>query len=39
MPYIVSNGQLANILTKGLPRVNFEGLITKLGVIDIYTPT
>lgn len=33
MPYIASNRQLANFLTKGLPQVNFEGLITKLGMI------
>ena len=36
MPYIASNRQLVEILTKGLPRVNFEGLLIKLGMIDIH---
>lgn len=31
--------QIADILTKALPRVNFEELKFKLGMIDIYYPT
>ena len=37
--YITSNAQLADFLTRWLPRVNLEGLITKLGMIDVHAPT
>jgi len=39
MTYVASNGQLADFLTKGLPRVKFEDLLVKLGMLDIYAPT
>ena len=31
--------QVVNIFTKVLPRVKFEDLISKLRMIDIYSPT
>ena len=30
--------QTADILTKALPRSNFDGLCTKLGMINIHNP-
>ena len=39
MPYIKSSRLLADFLIKGLPRVNFEGLSSKLGMIEIHAPT
>ena len=38
-PFIPSTQQTTNILTKGLLQPNFEHLINKLGMIDIYAPT
>jgi hypothetical protein len=39
LPFIPSNQQTADILTKSLGRTTFEYLISKLGMIDIYAPT
>ena len=39
MPFVPTTQQTADILTKGLPRPQFEFFITKLGMIDIYAPT
>ena len=39
MPFVPTTQQTANILTKGLFRPNFELLINKLGINDIYAPT
>ena len=36
--YIPTRQQIANILTKALPRTNFEELSCKLGVYNIYKP-
>lgn len=38
MPF-VSSQQVADILTKGLFRPNFEFLVSKLDMLDIYAPT
>ena len=37
MPF-VSSQQVADILTKGLFRPNFEFLVSKLDMLDIYAP-
>ena len=37
-PYVPTNGQLADVLTKGLNNVVFQGLISKLGMKDAYSP-
>jgi len=37
--YISSKEQLADILTKGLPRAQHEHLISKLGVLNVFAPT
>lgn len=34
-----SSDQTADILTKALPKANYENLRSKLGMIDIYDPT
>ncbi|TYK06529.1 putative mitochondrial protein [Cucumis melo var. makuwa] len=39
IPYIPSSRQVADILTKGLLRPNFDFCVSKLGLIDIYVPT
>lgn len=39
LPFVTSNQQTADILTKSLARPNFERLIAKLGMTDIYAPT
>ncbi|XP_038882214.1 uncharacterized protein LOC120073436 [Benincasa hispida] len=39
IPYISSSQQIVDVLTKGLPRQNFDTYVSKLGLIDIYTPT
>lgn len=39
MPFVPTTQQIADILTKGLFRPNFELLISKLGMINIYAPT
>ena len=38
IPYVTSRKQLANVLTKGLPRPNFISCVSKLGMIDIFEP-
>ncbi|KAA0037943.1 putative mitochondrial protein [Cucumis melo var. makuwa] len=37
--YIPSSQQVADVLTKGLLRLNFDLCVSKLGLIDIYVPT
>ncbi|RVW82434.1 Retrovirus-related Pol polyprotein from transposon RE1 [Vitis vinifera] len=37
--YVPTKHQTADILTKALPRPNFEDLTFKLGLYDIYSPT
>lgn len=39
MPFVPSAQQIADILTKGLLRPNFELLTSKLDMINIYAPT
>ena len=39
MPFVPTTQQIANILTKGLIKPNFEFLTSKLDMIDIYAPT
>ena len=36
-PYVPSQGQLADILTKGLRTPNFDRIICKLGMDNIYS--
>ena len=36
--YIPTSEQIANVLTKGLPRGQFENLIVKLAMEDIFSP-
>ncbi|KAK2981051.1 hypothetical protein RJ640_007654 [Escallonia rubra] len=38
MPFVPTSQQVADILTKGLFTPNYEFLISKLGMIDIYAP-
>ena len=37
--YVNSKNQLADILTKGLPRIQHEYLVGKLGVLNVFVPT
>ena len=39
MPFIPSEQQTADVLTKGHFRPKFESFIDKLGMINIYAPT
>ncbi|KAA0055541.1 Cysteine-rich RLK (RECEPTOR-like protein kinase) 8 [Cucumis melo var. makuwa] len=39
IPYIPSSQQVADVLTKGLLRPNFDFCVSKLGLIDIYVST
>ncbi|TYJ98049.1 reverse transcriptase [Cucumis melo var. makuwa] len=39
IPYILSSQQVADVLTKGLLKQNFDFCVSKLGLIDIYVPT
>ncbi|TYK07542.1 Cysteine-rich RLK (receptor-like protein kinase) 8 [Cucumis melo var. makuwa] len=39
IPYISLSQQVADVLTKGLLRTNFDFCVSKLGLIDIYVPT
>jgi len=39
LPFVPTSQQVTDVLTKGLFRSNFEFLISKLGMIDIYAPT
>ena len=36
MTYVPSKSQIADVLTKGIPREDFENYVDKLGMIDIY---
>ncbi|PRQ26842.1 putative RNA-directed DNA polymerase [Rosa chinensis] len=38
-PFVYTEDQLADVLTKGVSRKVFDNLIGKLGMIDIYAPT
>ena len=38
MPYISTTEQVPNILTKGLHKRQFENLISKLAIDDIFKP-
>ena len=37
MPYVLSGGQLVDVLTKGLNGATFHGIISKLGMENIYS--
>ena len=37
--YTSSSRQIADILTKALPKANYERMKSKLGMLDIYHPT
>jgi len=37
-PYISPQGNLADLLTKGLDNKNFERIVSKLGMINIHSP-
>ena len=39
MPYIPTEEQAADILTKGLPKKQFDKLVSKLEMEDIFKPT
>ncbi|KAA0051972.1 reverse transcriptase [Cucumis melo var. makuwa] len=39
IPYIPSSQQVADVLTKGLLKPNFNFCVSKLGLINIYVPT
>ena len=38
MSYIPTTSQVANVLTKGLPKAQFENLVSKLAMSDIFMP-
>ncbi|PRQ55087.1 putative RNA-directed DNA polymerase [Rosa chinensis] len=38
-PFVNSEEQLADVLTKGVSRKIFDSSVDKLGMIDIYAPT
>ena len=38
LSYTPTNSQTADVFTKALPRASFEGLCSKLGMINIYCP-
>lgn len=38
IPFVPSSEQLADVLTKGLFTAMFEGFLSKLGMINIYSP-
>ncbi|PRQ54709.1 putative RNA-directed DNA polymerase [Rosa chinensis] len=38
-PFVNSEEQLADVLTKGVSRKVFDSSVDKLGMIDIYAPT
>ena len=39
IPYIPSNQQVADVLTKGLLKQSFDPCVSKMGLIDIYIPS
>ena len=38
IPYMPSDSQLADVLTKGLPMTRFQKITNKLKMEDIYSP-
>ena len=38
-PFVRSTNQLVDVLTKAVLNKDFDSIIDKLGIIDIYTPT
>ena len=38
LSYIPSRRQVADVMTKSLTQEKFEGFISKLGMINIYSP-
>ena len=38
MPFVPSKDQVSDIFTKGLAKTDFESLVCKLGLYDIYKP-
>ena len=38
MSFVQTKDQVADIFTKGLQKLSFEGLVSKLGLIDICSP-
>ena len=38
IPFVSSENQLADLLTKGLPIKRFEELTSKVGMMDIHLP-
>ncbi|PON32605.1 hypothetical protein PanWU01x14_359740 [Parasponia andersonii] len=38
MSYVPTKQHVADVLTKELPRQNFEDMLDKLGMINIYSP-
>ena len=38
MPFVPSKDQVTDIFTKGLAKTDFESLVCKLGLYDIYQP-
>jgi hypothetical protein len=39
LPFVRSEGQLADILTKGASSTAFYDALSKLGMLDLYMPT
>ena len=39
LSYVPSKAQVVDVLTKALPRVIFDGFLSKLGLYNVYTPT
>lgn len=39
MSFVPTTQQIADILPQGLFKPNFELLVNKLGIIDVYAPT
>lgn len=37
-PFVQTQNQLVDIFTKGLSSPQFQGLVSKLGIRDIYSP-
>ena len=37
--YVTTQGQLADVLTKGLNNIVFQNIISKLGMENTYSPT
>jgi hypothetical protein len=39
LPYVKSANQIANILTKGLPKKTFSSFGSKMGLYDVFAPS